>query len=95
MINLYYKPSCPYCLRVLTANQTIKAPLILLNVSADSAHKAALLEKGGKTQVPYLQDVDRGMSLYESEDIIAYLARYYANGIIPFTPLPGNVCPIE
>lgn len=51
----------------------------LKDVSADEALKAELIEKGGKKQVPYLVDADRGEAMYESSDIIAYLGEHYAS----------------
>ena len=95
MLNLYYKPTCPYCQRVLAANETIKAPLTLKNVSADHTLLEELIEKGGKSQVPFLEDTDCHKSMYESVDIIEYLATHYGSGIVPDTPSPGNVCPID
>lgn len=95
MLNLFYKPTCPYCVRVLTANQEIGATLTLLDTSTGLVARALLLEKGGKTQVPYLEDTDRGVSMYESLDIIEYLAKHYGSGIVPPAELIGNVCPID
>lgn len=95
MLNLYYKPTCPYCQRVLAANETIKAPVELKDVLTDPANKAELLEKGGKPQVPFLEDTDRGVSLYESMDIIEYLRTHYGNGIAVEVKDVGNVCPID
>lgn len=95
MLNLYYKPSCPYCKRVLAANETIEAPLTLIDVSADMDKRDELIAKGGKKQVPYLDDTDRGVAMYESLDIIEYLATHYAGGVVPGTAAPGNVCPID
>ncbi|MFN3692909.1 MAG: glutathione S-transferase N-terminal domain-containing protein [Candidatus Paceibacteria bacterium] len=95
MLNLYYKPTCPYSLRVLKANETIKAPLLLLNVRADDRAMDELIKKGGKAQVPYLEDTERGVAMYESIDIIDYLAKHYAAGAVPVTAQPGNVCPID
>jgi glutathione S-transferase len=95
MLNLYYKPTCPYCVRVLTANETIKAPLTLLNVSAATGAMEALMDKGGKTQVPFLEDTDRGVSMYESNDIITYLSEHYGSGQKVDVPPTGNVCPID
>lgn len=95
MLYLYYKPGCPYCMRVLSANEQIAAPVVLLNINEDGAALAALLEKGGKRQVPFLEDTDRGVSMYESIDIIEYLRQNYGGGkevsVIPVC----NVCPIE
>lgn len=95
MLTLSYKPFCPYCQRVIAANEQIKAPLVLVDISVDAAAKAVLLEKGGKTQVPFLDDTDRGISLYESADIIEYLHTNYGIGLKPVIPEVGNVCPIE
>ena len=95
MLNLYYKPTCPYCQRVLTANESTKAPLILKNVSEDRVFMEEVIAQGGKQQVPFLVDDERGVSMYESMDIIEYLATHYGGGIVPNTPAPGNVCPID
>lgn len=95
MLNLYYKPSCPYCLRVLMANEEIKAPITLCNVFAASGAMEELMNKGGKTQVPFLEDTDRGVLLYESSDIITYLSEHYGAGVAVDIPLAGNVCPID
>ncbi|MFM2423645.1 MAG: hypothetical protein RLZZ70_30 [Candidatus Parcubacteria bacterium] len=95
MLNFYYKPTCPYCQRVLLANETIQAPLLLHNVSANSATMDTLVAKGGKQQVPFLEDTERGVSMYESLDIIAYLQEFYGNGAKVTIPHVGNVCPIE
>jgi glutathione S-transferase len=38
-----------------------------------------LLRIGGKLQVPFLVDARNGLSLYESDDIIDHLKRYYAH----------------
>lgn len=95
MLTLYYKPSCPYCQRVLRANEMIGAPLMLTDVAADVAAKRTLLEQGGKVQVPFLMDTNRGVSLYESLDIVEYLRQWYGDGVMVDVPAVGNVCPVE
>lgn len=95
MLNLYIKTHCPYCLRVLEANKVIQAPLLVLDTDTVPEYKAELLAKGGKTQVPYLEDTDRGVSLFESLDIIEYLTEHYGNGAVVEVKNVGNVCPIE
>ena len=81
MLILYSKPNCYYSSKVLAVNEQIGAELVLRDVSADPAAKAALLEKGGKTQTPYLEDTDRGVSMYESLAIIAYLDKHYSKKV--------------
>ncbi len=95
MLNIYYRPSCPYCQRVLAANDRIKAPVNWLDISASSANLEALLAKGGKRQVPFLEDTERGVSMYESLDIIAYLNEHYGKGEVLEVKEAGKVCPIE
>lgn len=82
MLNLYYKPSCPFSQRVLAANEQIKAELNLLDVGADVELREQLIQKGGKKQVPFLWDTTRDECLYDSQDIIAYLSKHYGNGKI-------------
>ncbi len=95
MLNLYIKTRCPYCDRVLEANATIKAPLNLLNVSDNRVLRDELMEKGGKTQAPYLEDTARGESMYDSLTIIDYLNEHYGNGAeVKISPV-ANVCPID
>lgn len=40
---------------------------------ADAAHREALIAHGGKSQVPYLIDEERGVAMYESRDIIDHV----------------------
>ncbi len=95
MITLYTKPLCPFCLRVLAANESIGAPLTIADITTDEAAKARLLELGGKQQTPFLEDTDRGVLMYESADIIAYLSNTYGDGLAVTLPDSPNICPIE
>ncbi|MES2749300.1 MAG: glutathione S-transferase N-terminal domain-containing protein [Patescibacteria group bacterium] len=95
MLNLYIKTHCPYSIRVLEANAVIQAPLTILDMNVQPELKNELLEKGGKIQAPYLEDTDRGVSMYESIDIIEYLKEHYGNGEEVTVKNVGNVCPID
>ena len=95
MLNFYYRPACPYCQRVLSANEEIGAPLTLLDVGVDETLRTELIEKGGKKQVPFLDDTTQGVMMYESDDIITYLSKQYGQGKKVDVSLVGNVCPIE
>lgn len=70
-LKLYYKPTCPYCLKVLRYMDENKIEIELLNVDEIDTLRAELTEKGGKAQVPALE-ID-GKIMYESSDIVAYL----------------------
>lgn len=73
MLTLYYKPSCPFCQRVLQMAENFNVELELKDVSEDETAMAELLEKGGKQQVPFLVDTEKNVSMYESSDIIDYM----------------------
>ncbi len=69
---LYHKTGCPYCLKVLNYAKANDIQLDMAN-TLESENAARLIEIGGKRQVPCL--VIDGKALYESDDIIAYLAQ--------------------
>jgi len=77
MLTLFYKPTCPFCHRVLGEAEDMGITMNLKDVSVDTVALDELMEKGGKKMVPYLADDERGVSMYESADIIAYLAEHY------------------
>ena len=77
MLILYYKPTCPFCQRVLAAAEALGVTFELRDVSADQTQLEALIAHGGKRQVPYLIDEARDVAMYESDKIIAYLSEQY------------------
>jgi len=50
------------------------------NVPKGSPKRTELASRGGKVQVPYLIDPNTGREMYESDDIIVYLAKEYGSG---------------
>ena len=79
MLTLYYKPSCPFCQRVLQMAENFNVEFDLKDISEDEALAAELVEKGGQRQVPYLVDTEKNVAMYESSDIIEYLRENYNN----------------
>ena len=77
MLTLFYKPTCPFCQRVLGEAESMGLQMNLRDISADTVARDELIEKGGKQMVPYLVDDERGISMYESGDIVAYLQEHY------------------
>ncbi len=81
MIILYVKAGCPYC-------QTVRAfaeqAAILLDERdiADPKILAELMSKGGMRQVPYMDDTNDNVQMYESDDIVEYLRQKYERGAI-------------
>ena len=76
MLILYVKTGCPFCAKALSAVEALGLQIDERNI-AEEGHRTELIEKGGKQQVPYLIDEERGVSMYESDDIVAYLHEHY------------------
>lgn len=73
-LELYYKPTCPFCHKVLAYMDEHDIEMPMYNIDASPERRAELIEIGGKAQVPCLM-ID-GNALYESDDIIAYLQNH-------------------
>lgn len=67
---LYYKPSCPYCRKVISFMEENGIQMEMRN-TMEGANREDLVKLTGKTQVPCL--VVGGDPMLESDAIIAYL----------------------
>ncbi|SHJ87734.1 glutaredoxin family protein [Halomonas caseinilytica] len=76
---LYQFWSCPYCVRVRRELTRLALTIEIRDIRLDPEHRRALLEGGGKAQVPCLRIEEGGETrwLYESSDIIGYLRRRF------------------
>lgn len=77
MLLLFHKEECPFCLKVrqFMSDHHISYTSIVSPTGAPS--RKVLLKLGGKEQVPFLVDADKGEMMYESGDIIEYLKKNY------------------
>ena len=75
---LYNMEGSPYCRKVREALSELDLEHVVRNVPKGSPKRAALVERGGKMQVPYLIDPNTDRAVYESDDIVAYLEAEYA-----------------
>lgn len=73
-ITLYYKPTCPYCQKVLDYLENLHKTVPLKNVKGSPEHLEELKKLSTKTQVPCL--VIDGQALLESDDIILWLEEH-------------------
>jgi glutathione S-transferase len=80
MLTLFYKPSCPFCHRVIDEAETLGIAMNLKDIGADTEALDELLEKGGKQMVPFLVDTEHGIEMYESVDIIEHLHKHHTKG---------------
>lgn len=83
MLELYQAEDCPYSARVRDAMTGLGLSCVLHNprhhggeVTNEQTH-AELVALGGEDQLPFLVDHQRGVTLYESEDIVEYLQTHY------------------
>ncbi|MEN9920554.1 MAG: hypothetical protein RL538_447 [Candidatus Parcubacteria bacterium] len=76
MFTLYYKPSCAFSQRVIQMAENFNTDLELKDITESEEALAELMEKGGKDQTPFLVDSERGVSMYESSDIIDHLREF-------------------
>lgn len=71
---LYYSNYCPYSQKVLSYLSQIHRTVPMVNVVNNPEAVAALMQVGGKKQVPCL--VIDGVALYESDAIIQWLSEH-------------------
>lgn len=72
MLDLYVSETCPYCRKVMEFLEENNISYNKRSVS-NSQNLNMLLKLGGKMQVPFLDDIDNDVSLFESDDIIDYI----------------------
>ena len=70
-LELFMKPTCPYCIKVMNFMDENNVAIQLRDIVADEGAAETLVAVGGKRQVPCLF-ID-GKPLYESGDIIEWL----------------------
>lgn len=69
-LTLFYKPTCPYCTKVLAYMQEQDIACQMKDTLQPGV-RDELIAIGGKGQVPCL--IISGQPMYESDDIIEYL----------------------
>ena len=74
---LYNFEASPYCRVVREELNALDLIHEVRNVAKGGARREELVALGGKMQVPFLSDPNTGSTLYESEDIVAYLRKTY------------------
>lgn len=77
MLELYQFESCPFCAKVRQVMTELQLDYICRNVPKGSQKRDIVSHLGGQDMVPFLVDLDKGIKMYESDDIIAYLREHY------------------
>jgi len=76
---IYQYLGCPFCMIVRRNLHRLNLKIELRDALHDPEHKKALIEGGGKNQVPCLRIHENGEDvwMYESADIINYLDKRF------------------
>lgn len=77
MLTLFVKPFCQYCRKVLAYAEKNDLTIEIADIAKDPVKAKRLIELGGKRQVPFLIDHERGLWMYESADILEHLKNNY------------------
>ena len=94
-LQIYQFEGCPYCRRVREACTALDLAYTVVPTGRGSSHRrqvenaAALM--GRRATYPFMEDLDRGVQMFESGDIVEYLLKEYGGeageGDLP--PPPG------
>ncbi len=75
MVEIYYSSRCPFCIKVVKAAEQMGLvegkDYRLIDAGPGTPGRQTVIAAGGRAMVPFL--VDGEVSMYESDDIIAYL----------------------
>lgn len=74
MLDLYVSQYCPYCRKVMNYLDENNIDFNMIDV-ADKENFNKLVSLGGKDQVPFLNDTDNDVLMYESDEIIEYVKK--------------------
>jgi glutathione S-transferase len=79
MLELYQAEGCRYSAKVRETLTNLGVSYIVHNPrsAAGETRNEQLRTLGGDDQLPFLIDHQRGVTIYESDDIVAYLQEHY------------------
>lgn len=84
ILELYEFEACPYCRKAREAMSALRLDYLARPCpKGGTRYRPRVEELGGRRMYPYLVDSNTGASMYESDDIVAYLYRYYGAGRPP------------
>lgn len=84
LLELYEFESCPFCRKVREALTVFDLDARIYPCPPDGTrYRPEAIKLGGKRQFPLLVDPNTQRQMYESNEIIKYLAETYGDGTIP------------
>jgi glutathione S-transferase len=94
LLELYEFEACPFCRKVREGMTAFDLAAMIYPCPRGSRYRDVVRERGGKNMFPYLVDANTGVSMYESDDILRYLAETYGSGGVPLGLRLGPVTAI-
>ncbi|MFO0550720.1 MAG: glutathione S-transferase N-terminal domain-containing protein [Polyangiaceae bacterium] len=83
LLELYEFEQCPFCRKVREALSELDLDARIYPCPpGGERYRSVVRRLGGKTQFPYLVDPNTNRALYESDEIIQYLATTYGEGSV-------------
>jgi glutathione S-transferase len=90
-LELYEFEACPFCRKVREALSAFDLDAMIYPCPRGGRFREVVKSRGGKVQFPFLVDPNTDKEMYESDDIIRYLADTYRDGKVPFTLGPLTI----
>ena len=83
-IAIYEFDACPFCKKVREMVCYLDLDVLFYPCPQGGPNfRPEAVAKGGKSRFPYMEDPNTGAAMYESDDIIKYLADTYGDGTVP------------
>jgi glutathione S-transferase len=92
---LYEFEACPFCRKAREALCEFDLDAIIYPCPKNGRFRDVVKKRGGKSMFPYLIDPNTGKEMYESNDIVRYLATTYADGNISWQLSMGPLTDIS
>jgi glutathione S-transferase len=90
LLELYEFEGCPFCRKVREALSLLDLEAMVYPCPGKGPRfRPGVVERGGKSQFPYLVDPNTGDAMYESDDIIRHLYARYGSGKPPLSLTAG------
>lgn len=91
-LEVYEFEACPFCRKVREALSTFDLDAVVYPCPpGGTRYRPLVVERGGKAMFPYLVDPNADVAMYESDDIVRYLAKAYGAPGIPVALRLGAV----
>lgn len=86
LLELYEFESCPYCRKVREALSILDLDAMIYPCPQNGPRfRPRAIQRGGKSQFPFLVDPNTGREIYESDIIVGYLFATYGDSNVPWS----------